>query len=147
MEFNSFIRKPFVTEACQITEENIEEMAELLGELKTNDAGEKYIEINRRRVPHMHTATVGCWVTKFGKQLRCFSPKVFLEQFTPLPQDGRYFWIHDVNDVPVDQMSFPDMPVEPEESLGILAEAEARYEAIRADAEDNGRSKVEYAGE
>jgi hypothetical protein len=78
--FNNFVRKPFLVEAVQVTPENIEELAGVLGELKEKD-GEKWILIDRRIVPNIKKAYVGWWVTKLDDNLRCYSPKVFEKEF------------------------------------------------------------------
>lgn len=89
MDFTNYIRVPFPVEACQITEENLEEMAHILGQVKTKN-GEKYIALNRNVVPNISKAYVGWWVTRFGDNLRCYNPKVFAEQFTPMHEDGKH---------------------------------------------------------
>ena len=81
MNFTSFVRRPFLVEAVQITPENIDELALLLGEVKEKD-GEKHILLDRRIVPNIKRAFVGWWVTKLDDNLRCYSPKVFDKEFT-----------------------------------------------------------------
>jgi len=78
--FNNFVRKPFLVEAVQVTPENIDELAGVLGELKEKD-GETWILIDRRIVPNIKKAYVGWWVTKLDDNLRCYSPKVFEKEF------------------------------------------------------------------
>ncbi len=92
MEFTNFVRVPFAVEACQITEENLEEMAAILGVVKTK-GNERYIGLNRNVVPNISKAYVGWWVTRFGDNLRCYNPKVFAEQFMPMNDDGRHTWV------------------------------------------------------
>ena len=79
--FHSFVRKPFLVEAVQITKENIGALAQLLGELKEKD-GEQWILIDRRIVPNIKKAYVGWYVTRLDDNLRCYSPKVFDKEFT-----------------------------------------------------------------
>lgn len=82
MEFNEFVRRPFKVEATRITEENIEEIAKMIGEVKTK-GNEKFILLDKRIVPSMNRAYVGWWVTRFNDNLRCYSNKIFTEQFMP----------------------------------------------------------------
>ena len=82
MEFTPYTRRPFAIEAVQITEENIAELAELVGDLEEKD-GQKFIRINKRLVPNIHRAYVGWWVTRMEDNLRCYSDKIFNEQFEP----------------------------------------------------------------
>lgn len=81
INFTSFVRRPFVVEAVQITEENIDELAAMLGEVKIKD-DEKHILLDRRIVPNIKRAFIGWWVTKLDDNLRCYSPKVFEKEFT-----------------------------------------------------------------
>lgn len=81
-----YVRKPFAVKAVRITEENIEELAEQLGEVKVKGR-EKYISLDRRIVPNVGRAFVGWWVTRLGDNLRCYSNKVFRDQFVLIPED------------------------------------------------------------
>lgn len=81
MEYIKFIRRPFVVEAVQITKENIEELSKIVGELKYK-GNTPYIALDRRLVPNVTRAYVGWWLTRLEDNVRCYSPKVFLEQFT-----------------------------------------------------------------
>lgn len=86
LEFATFVRKPFSVEAVQITEENIEEVATLVGTLKEKD-GERYIQVDRKKVPNVGQVTPGYWMTRMGRNIRCYSERVFLEQFVPTSPD------------------------------------------------------------
>ena len=82
--FSWFVRTPFPVEATQITEANIHEVAELVGEVRTKD-GEQYIALDRRIVPNVGRAHLGWFLTRLGDNLRCYSPKIFREQFIEMP--------------------------------------------------------------
>ena len=84
LTFTRFVRTPFSVEATLITDENMEEVAQLVGEVKTKN-DERYIAINRRIVPNVGRAFAGWYLTRLGDNLRCYSPKVFKEQFMPMP--------------------------------------------------------------
>lgn len=78
---------PFLIEAIEITDENIEEVAEMIGTLKIK-GGNKVIEIDRRVVPNIYKAYVGWYLTKLDNQYRVYSPTTFSKQFAePLPED------------------------------------------------------------
>lgn len=81
MQFKTYNRNPFTVEALLITEENIEEVATLIGEIRKKGR-ERYIAVNPWVVPHVKRAFVGWWVTKVDNNLRCYSPKSFTEQFS-----------------------------------------------------------------
>jgi len=83
--FNKFVRIPFVVEATLITEENIEEIAKMIGELRVKK-GQRYIALDRRIVPSVSRAYVGWYLTRLDDNLRCFDPNVFLEQFMGMPE-------------------------------------------------------------
>ena len=80
LEVQRFVRTPFVVEATLITEENIDEIGKLIGEVKTKD-GEKYIAIDRRIVPNFSRAYLGWYFTQMDDKYRCYAPKVFTQQF------------------------------------------------------------------
>ena len=84
MDFNTYARRPFTVEAIEITEENIEELAPLVGELRVKDKGTKYIQVDRRRVPNIYRVYPGFWMTRMGDNIRCYAKKVFREQFVAL---------------------------------------------------------------
>ena len=81
MEFIQYVRKPFVVEAVQITEDNIEEVAELIGKMRVNEGTEQpFISLDRRIIPNVGRAYVGWWLTRLGDNYRCYAPKVFNDQ-------------------------------------------------------------------
>lgn len=96
MDLSTYVRKPFTVEAVKITEENIEEIAQLVGTLKQKEDGTPYIEVDRKKVPSMLQVFVGSYMTKMGNNIRCYSPKVFEEQFTELTPEIKT-WVDYVN--------------------------------------------------
>lgn len=84
MEFTRFVRKPFVVEAIEITEENIEEIAREVGTIREKEDGTLYIQVDQRRVPNVLAVFPGFWMTKMGRNVRCYSRRVFLNQFTEI---------------------------------------------------------------
>lgn len=83
MEMQPFVRKPFVVEAVEITDENIAEVATLVGTLKEKD-GKPVIQVNRKKVPNLFEVHPGFWMTKMNGKIRCYSERVFKEQFTEM---------------------------------------------------------------
>lgn len=81
MEFATFVRKPFVVEAVEVTPENIAEIAELVGALRENENGTPYIHVDRRLVPNVYKVYPGFWMTKMGDHIRCYSKRIFKAQF------------------------------------------------------------------
>lgn len=81
MEFNTFVRKPFTVEAIEVTNDNIRELAELIGQLREKENGSLYIQVDRRLVPNIYRVYPGFWVTKMGDNVRCYSKRIFFEQF------------------------------------------------------------------
>jgi hypothetical protein len=82
MELKTFVRKPFSVEAIEITEDNIAELAPLIGALKEKEDGTPYIQVDRKKVPNIYRVFPGFWMTKMDKNIRCYSNKIFHEQFT-----------------------------------------------------------------
>lgn len=82
MDFIEFVRKPFIVEAVEITVDNISEIADLVGELKEKPDGTPFIFVDRHLVPNVYRVYPGFWMTRMGDHIRCYSRKVFREQFT-----------------------------------------------------------------
>ncbi len=82
MEFNEYVRKPFLVEAVEVTEENIGEVAKYVGELREKDDGTPFIYVDRRLVPNIFRVYPGFFMTRMGDHIRCYSRKVFNEQFS-----------------------------------------------------------------
>jgi hypothetical protein len=87
ISYDRFVRTPFVVESTVITKENIQEIADLVGEVKEK-AGELYIALDRRVVPNLSKAFIGWHFTRMDDNYRCYSPKVFEQQFIAVPEDG-----------------------------------------------------------
>jgi hypothetical protein len=82
VNFSKFSRKRFVVEALQITDENIAEVAELIGDLQHElESGTPFIVVDPTKIPHGHRVYVGHWLTRMGKNLRCYKPEIFASQF------------------------------------------------------------------
>lgn len=82
MEFNQYVRKPFLVEAVEVTAENIAEIAKYVGDLREKDDGTPFIYVDRRLVPNIFRVYPGFFMTRMGDHIRCYSRKVFTEQFT-----------------------------------------------------------------
>lgn len=82
MDFQSYVRKPFVVEAVEVTEDNIGEIAKYVGELRAKDDGTPFIFVDRRLVPNIFRVYPGFFMTRMNDHIRCYSRKVFFEQFT-----------------------------------------------------------------
>lgn len=87
MDFKTFVRKPFTVEAVEVTKENIEELAPLIGTLRSKDDGTPYIQVDRRLVPNIYRVYPGFWMTKMGDNVRCYSKRIFHEQFAQSTPD------------------------------------------------------------
>lgn len=82
MQFTTFVRKPFVVEAVEVTTENIAEVAKYVGDLREKEDGTPYILVDRRLVPNVFKVYPGFYMTKMGENVRCYSRKIFRDQFT-----------------------------------------------------------------
>jgi hypothetical protein len=81
MEFVTFVRKPFIVEAVEITPANIAEVAKYVGDLREKEDGTPYILADGRLVPNVDRVYPGFFMTKMGENVRCYSRKIFREQF------------------------------------------------------------------
>jgi len=97
MEFTSYVRKPFTVEAIEVTVDNIEELAELVGELRKKDDGTPFIHVNKRLVPNVFRVYPGFFVTRMGDNVRCYSRKVFNEQFVGMTDEWQEYFQRDAS--------------------------------------------------
>lgn len=86
-EYTAFIRKPFKIEAVQITEENIQELAELLGGSVQEKKGRPFIMCNRKVTPQSDRAQLGGWITVMDNNLRVYPDKVFRRMFMEFTEE------------------------------------------------------------
>lgn len=84
MDTVTFVRKPFVVEAVEITAENLHEVAPYIGDVKNKEDGTEYILVDRRLVPNVFKVYPGFFMTKMGENIRCYSRKIFKEQFVEM---------------------------------------------------------------
>lgn len=101
MEFEKFVRKPFIVEVVQITAENIEEIAKLVGELRDQD-GKPYIRVNNNVVPGIQRVHIGYYMTRMGDNIRCYNKRVFASQFCPATPEI-VEWVEYIKDAIVKQ--------------------------------------------
>lgn len=85
ISYERFVRVPFAVRACKITADNIEQVAEKIGTVKEKN-GEKYIQIDKRVIPNIAKAHIGYYLTILDGNLRCYSAKIFNDQFVDMPE-------------------------------------------------------------
>ncbi len=81
MDFVTFVRKPFIVEALEITEDNMEEVSNLIGKVDKDEDGKPCIVVTRKGIPGVPKVYPGFWLTKMGSNIRCYSSKAFTNQF------------------------------------------------------------------
>lgn len=82
MELNRFVRKPYIVKGIEITVENIQEVAKHIGEYREDEVdGTKYIVVDPDLVPNMDYVYPGYFMTKMGRNVRCYTRRVFNNQF------------------------------------------------------------------
>ena len=96
MEYTPFVRKPFVVEAIEITAENLNDIAEMVGTIRTTVDDKVYIQVDRRLIPNVFRVYPGFWLTRMGDNVRCYSAKVFKEQFTEVTDEIKS-WVDFIN--------------------------------------------------
>lgn len=81
MDFTTYVRKPFVVEAVEVTKDNLNDVAKYIGDVRQKEDGTDYILVDRRLVPNVYRVYPGFFMTKMGENIRCYSRKIFIEQF------------------------------------------------------------------
>lgn len=81
MQFTRFVRKPFEVEAVEITPENIEEVAKLVGDLVKKEDDTLFIQVDKDKVPNMFRVYPGDFLTRMDGSIRCYARKAFYDQF------------------------------------------------------------------
>ena len=81
MEFEEYVHKPYVVRAIQLTKDNMEELAPLIGVLVRPKRSPAFIEVDRKKVPVISKVFAGYWITDLDGSIRCYSPRTFREQF------------------------------------------------------------------
>lgn len=83
-EYIPYVRKPFTVTACEVTKENIEQLNKdfKIGTIDTKPDGTPFIIVtNTHKIPNVSRIFPGYFMTKMGKNMRCFSRRIFFEQF------------------------------------------------------------------
>ena len=81
MNFTTYVRKPFIVEAIEVTPDNISEVSKYVGDLREKEDGTPYILVDRRLVPNIDRVYPGFFMTKMGENIRCYSRRIFKDQF------------------------------------------------------------------
>lgn len=86
LEYETFVRTPFKIEAVEVTDENIEQIAEMLGSkiYVDNRTGSTFIGVDNEQMPGIYRIYAGFWVTKMGHRYRAYSQQRFLKEFVRL---------------------------------------------------------------
>lgn len=81
--FNSrpFVRRPFNVEALRLTEDNLDAIAEMLGEVKTSKKGVTYIKIDPKHNTNRRVVELGFWITQKDDVLHFYSDNAFKRNF------------------------------------------------------------------
>lgn len=117
IEYQDFVRKPFVVKAVEVTEENIREIADELGKLKYDENdGTPYVAVEKGKVPNVNRVQLGWFMTKHGKRTHCYAPGVFEKQFVELDDDIQQA-VEDING----EGEFIDEPEETPASLNSIS--------------------------
>lgn len=82
LQFKTYERKPFRVEAIKITEDNIDEIGDLIGEVKIHTrTGAKFIATNPKIVSEVGYVYIGWYLTRYKNKYRCYKPVVFEKEF------------------------------------------------------------------
>lgn len=86
-EFRQFARRPFLVDAVLVTVSNLDDIAKHVGEVVEKEDGTRFIQVDRRKVPNVFRVYPGFFLTRLEDNIRCYSPKVFAQQFIELNGD------------------------------------------------------------
>ena len=86
ISYESYKHIPFEVKAVEITDENIEEIATLIGEIEINEEGEKVIRTDKRVIKGFRTVPVGWFMSKVGRSFRIYKPLAFERTFELMPE-------------------------------------------------------------
>lgn len=98
-EFKPYSRRPFAVEAVMVTVANLDDIAEHVGEVQEKEDGTRFIQVDRRKVPNVFRVYPGFYLTRLDNNIRCYSPKVFNDQFVPVT-DYSQEWIDKLLEAP-----------------------------------------------
>jgi len=99
LDYVNFARRPFVLDAVEITEENIAEVAELVGTIETRENGDRYIRVDPSKMQMVSFVYLGWWFTNIENHYRAYKPHLFHSQFVVINDDNRDS-IHEMNEEP-----------------------------------------------
>lgn len=116
MEFNQYVRRPFAVEAVEITEKNLNDIAKLVGTVRTLD-GVTFIALDRRIIPNIRRAYVGWYLTRLGDNYRCYSPVVFESQFVDFAPEVTFTFENVADEEETEHITTPENVFELQESL------------------------------
>jgi hypothetical protein len=88
LEYQTYERIPFTIQAVEITRDNFDEIAALIGvgvEPSPYDDGERCILVDSKKIQKMPRAFLGNYLTKSGSHFRLFTRRVFSQQYTQSP--------------------------------------------------------------
>lgn len=82
-----YLRKTFLVQAVEITQENMAEVARHIGTVKETKEHGRYIEVDERIVPRFKKAYAGFFVTFVGEQIRVYTRRSFFSHFIAFDAD------------------------------------------------------------
>lgn len=80
LKFTNYVHRPLVIEAIEITDENLEEVAEIIGRV-TGPENDRKILTDDRIIRGFRLVRPGWWLTKVGDSYRCYNPAAFERTF------------------------------------------------------------------
>jgi len=85
LETLDYVRKPFAVKVVEVTVANMEELniEYNLGTLEKKEDGTPFIAIQTRKKGSSFRVFAGYFVVEMGRNVRCFSRKLFFDQFEP----------------------------------------------------------------
>lgn len=94
LETIDFVRKPFVVKVVEVTVDNMEEINKKhrIGDLGEKDDGTPFIAVKTKKADKIFRVFPGYFVVEMGRNVRCFSRKIFFQQFEHMNADWENYF-------------------------------------------------------
>jgi hypothetical protein len=85
--FTTFIRKPYKVEVFRVTDDNLDEVCEAIEGVINEKDGVRFVKTNRRVVRNADRIWPGFYITRVGKKLLAYSPRLFHRNYVEPTED------------------------------------------------------------
>ncbi len=96
LETTDFVRKPFVVKVIEVTIDNMKEVNDThhIGSLEEKEDGTPFIAVKTKKADKPFRVFPGYFVVEMGRNVRCFSRKLFFQQFEHYNDGWKAYFEH-----------------------------------------------------